>query len=176
MRRTSNWLIKNVIIAFLRAFIGITDRTTCDKFDRRMAYGKFTLIGKVSRAVDNAAARLGYDSIKQKQRAAIEVFYYLLQRERMSLSRSLLATGSPSAIFFCRVTLAQAWSRSINWREQLLKLSRTLIGNMDGQKFEKHNPSTVGYLTVQNSPLSMVTNDVAAQSALMLLPHSRLAS
>ena len=30
MRRTSNWLIKNVIIAFLRAFIGITDRTTCD--------------------------------------------------------------------------------------------------------------------------------------------------
>ena len=26
MRRTSNWLIKNVIIAFLRAFIGITDR------------------------------------------------------------------------------------------------------------------------------------------------------
>ena len=83
-----------------------------------MAYGKFTS-EKVSRAVDNAAARLG---------------------------------------------------------EQLLKLSCTLIGNMDGQKFEKHNPSTVGYLTVQNSPLSMVTNDVAAQSALMLLPHSRLAS
>ena len=60
MRRTSNWLITNVVIAFLRAFIGITDRTTCDKFDRRMAYGKFyNTSEKVSRAVDNAAARLG---------------------------------------------------------------------------------------------------------------------
>ena len=60
MRRTSNWLIKNVIIAFFRAFIGITDRTTCDN-EEIMDYGKF-ISEKVSRAVDNAAARLGESS------------------------------------------------------------------------------------------------------------------
>ena len=118
MRRTSNWLIKNVIIAFVRAFIGNTDRTAHQTYLPIRRMEQF----RVVRAVDDAVARLGYQAIKQKQREAIEAF--------------------------------------------------TKGEDVFVEKFEKHKPSTVGWLTVQNSPLSMVSNDLAAQSALMLLPHS----
>ena len=56
MRRTSNWLIKNVIIAFFRAFIGITDRNNEEWLMESLHQRKFL------EAVDNAAARLGESS------------------------------------------------------------------------------------------------------------------
>ena len=70
MRRTSNWLIKNVIIAFVRAFIGNTDRTAHQTYLPIRRMEQF----RVVRAVDDAVARLGYQAIKQKQREAIEAF------------------------------------------------------------------------------------------------------
>ena len=58
MRRTSNWLIKNVIIAFLRAFIELLTAPLATSSIEEWLMESL----QVSRAVDNAAARLGESS------------------------------------------------------------------------------------------------------------------